>query len=279
MLKKILERLCQKIERDSHPVTLNGVRVKLPYLSGILVEISEPWMKSVLSRLFRHGEGLFIDVGVNLGQTLLQVKTLEPDRPYIGFEPNPNCCFYVNRLIEYNSLQDTVIVPVGLAEESGLGVLHSIQDCCHDSAGSIVEGFREESRVQRKSFVPLYDLKQGVAVLPEEKVAVIKIDVEGAESLVLTALWDVITAQRPIIVMELLPPHDEESVRFEQQLKIYQNFQRIDYDLCRIIKQANNEVIFSRLDQYEPYSEIELSDYVVIPKEKSEGLVTLSKPQ
>lgn len=273
LLNKTLQKLCRTIEEHAHVLTLNCRRVKLPYLSGIIGGVSEPWMNSVLSKLFKNTPGTFIDVGVNLGQTLLHVKTLNPDRPYIGFEPNPDCCFYVNRLIEYNNFSEATLVPVGLADRSGLGVLHFIQDCCHDSAGSIVEGFRDASRIQRKVFVPLYDLKDSASVLPVENIGIIKIDVEGAESLVLKALWRTIEAQRPIIVLEMLPPGDDTTDRFIQQHSIYTNFRDINYSLCRIVKKIDNTVTFEVLDRYIPYSEIDLSDYVAIPNERREDFI------
>ena len=33
----------------------------------------------------------FIDVGVNIGQTLLKLKSVSSEIDYIGFEPNPIC--------------------------------------------------------------------------------------------------------------------------------------------------------------------------------------------
>ena len=270
-LKKITKtayrKACRWIEKNGHSLILNNKDVKLPYLAGIIGGVTEPWMNSVLSQLFKETDGIFIDVGVNLGQTLLHVKTLDPNRPYIGFEPNPNCCFYVNRLIEYNDFENTTIVPVGLADKSGLGVLHFLQDHCHDAAASIVEGFRDQSRIQRKVFVPLYDFADYKSVLPDGNVSIIKIDVEGAEHLVFKALWDVICDQRPVIVLEMLPPGDTESERFERQSKIYSDFIAADYQVCRISKSPDSKVVFKKLDKYLPYTEIELSDYVIIPKE------------
>ena len=71
-------------------------------------ELVEPWMNSVLKDVFKVCEGTFLDIGVNLGQTLLHVKTLEPARKYIGFEPNPTCCFYANSLIEFKRVFETL---------------------------------------------------------------------------------------------------------------------------------------------------------------------------
>ena len=62
-------------------------------------------MSEVIQRLFKLKSGAFIDVGVNLGQTLLKVAAIDPGRAYVGFEPNPACVDYVWKLIETNNLE------------------------------------------------------------------------------------------------------------------------------------------------------------------------------
>ena len=73
---------------------IGGQRVTVPIREGIgtnLLLQDEPWMFPLLGALLRQFPGVFVDVGVNVGQTLTKVKAIEPGRSYVGFEPNPVC--------------------------------------------------------------------------------------------------------------------------------------------------------------------------------------------
>ena len=82
---------------------------KIPIIKGLGLNYFEPseiWMYSLLKTLLEIKEGLFIDVGINIGQTLIYLRSVNSFIEYMGFEPNPNCIFYLNYLIEENSFQN-----------------------------------------------------------------------------------------------------------------------------------------------------------------------------
>ena len=55
-------------------------------LANIMLE--EKWMQKILSFILPQiKDDCFIDVGVNVGQTLLKVKSINFNINYIGFEP------------------------------------------------------------------------------------------------------------------------------------------------------------------------------------------------
>src|SRR5919205_552723 len=77
---------------------------------------SGPWMVDALARLFAlAGRPGLVDVGVNIGQTLLKLRSIARDAPYVGFEPNPFCIQFVNELIALNGFDRCVLLPVALA--------------------------------------------------------------------------------------------------------------------------------------------------------------------
>ena len=47
----------------------------------------EPHLGAVIGELLRRREGAFIDIGVNVGQTLCKLLATGEKRRYIGFEP------------------------------------------------------------------------------------------------------------------------------------------------------------------------------------------------
>src|SRR2546423_15720410 len=77
------------------PVRAYGARFKVPILRGVGGSHrhgSEPWMVDALARLFAlAGRPGLIDVGVNIGQTPLKLRSIDRDRRYVGFETNPFC--------------------------------------------------------------------------------------------------------------------------------------------------------------------------------------------
>ena len=137
-------------------------------------------------------------MGVNLGQTLLAVKSIRSDWDYIGFEPNPYCVFYTMNLVKLNTLEGCTIFPFGIGETTGAMDLRL--NSLTGGEGSIVAGFRSESDYKRRIKVPIL----GAEVLPgellEHKVGVLKVDVEGGE-------LDVFRAMRPVLRKAPAPHH------------------------------------------------------------------------
>ena len=64
--------------------------------SGALIEVNAPILNYTDMLIIYKG---FIDVGVNVGQTLLKLKSISSEINYLGFEPNPNCVNYLKNLI------------------------------------------------------------------------------------------------------------------------------------------------------------------------------------
>ena len=72
----------------SYRERIAGRSFVISIINGRKTYASEAWMTEVIRRLFELKSGAFIDVGVNLGQTLLKVAAADPSRAYVGFEPN-----------------------------------------------------------------------------------------------------------------------------------------------------------------------------------------------
>jgi hypothetical protein len=63
---------------------------------------AKSWKTELIERLLGPESGLFVDVGANLGQTLLDLWSINPNIPYLGFEPNLACICYLKELIQIN---------------------------------------------------------------------------------------------------------------------------------------------------------------------------------
>lgn len=180
---------------------LNGQKVYIPVIRGIKANVSgEKWMSGLLSDLFALSKGPFFDVGVNRGQTLIKVKTVDPARVYVGFEPNPSCCYYVQQLVDANAWDDVSIVPTGIYDVDCLLELRGSNDV--DGGSTVMPDFHSDHQKSSK-LVPLMRFESLQPALPAEPPALVKIDVEGAELEVLHSLRELLEAARPCVILEV----------------------------------------------------------------------------
>src|SRR5687768_15578700 len=113
-MKRIILRFLFKFKILDHlnftfTLTREGKIFEIPLIGNAGSEHffteKEGWMQKVLDSLNRitNSKGVFVDVGVNIGQTLIKVKSLTTHWDYIGFEPNPNCLQYLYALVNKNA--------------------------------------------------------------------------------------------------------------------------------------------------------------------------------
>ena len=218
-------------------VEINHQTIEIPVIAGLSCDLTETWMLSILEQLFQEQEGVFLDVGINLGQTLIKVKGIDLERKYIGFEPNPTCVFYVKELIKENQFKDCTIFPVGLFTEDTVLLLECIGDTEVDSAASLIQNFRPDHIIQRRIPVPVFRFQTIANMLDLDKVGIVKIDVEGAELEVVKSLHQLLDTQRPIVLLEVLPVYSNENMmRKERQEELEQIFNELKYCLFRVDK-------------------------------------------
>ncbi|MAT46955.1 MAG: hypothetical protein CMO35_05930 [Verrucomicrobiaceae bacterium] len=250
---------------------INGRAFRIPIVGGLggpMRHDYEPWMLKTLQEIEPVCEGSFLDVGVNLGQTLLAVKSIRPDWDYVGFEPNPFCVFYAMKLIEANSLDPCMLFPFGISDCTGAMDLRL--NSLTGGEGSIVAGFRGEDEYKRQIKVPIL----GAEALPEEletrRFGLVKVDVEGGELEVFQALQPLLERDRPVIITELLPVYDPETKqgRFRQsrQDQLLAIVQELGYRIVRLHLDGSREL----LEGIAPHGEIRLSNYLFARAEQVE---------
>jgi len=261
---------------------LNGKKVKGLKIYSAKTENSELWMGQLLEVLLRLKDGVFIDVGVNIGQTLMQVKSLDVNRKYIGFEPNPSCNMIVEELIRVNRFSDIKLIPVGIFTEDTLLELDLYHDDITNSGGSIVKDYWafNEIKPHRKIMVPLMCIETIKKVVSLENIDIIKIDVEGAEWEVLLSLKDTIAKNKPYIVIEVLSAYSTENkIRIERQESILSLLNSLEYSLFRIIEddKANLKGI-QKIDFFDPYFNKNLCNYLMIHKSEESSITKKIQP-
>jgi len=269
---KILPGISQKLKKAINltiPRKLNGKHLFVPILGGVKVGIgNEQWMSGALSFIMNYCDGRnFWDIGANLGQTLVKLKTLDSSWKYVGFEPNPSCVYYLDKLIESNNFDNCSVVPCGISTKDGILELELFGSDT-DPLGSIVSGFRKSSSSTKRKLVPIFTFSSIGKVISYTPPSIIKIDAEGAELEVVHSLSKILSDYRPFVFIEILPVYDDNnSFRLRRQHEIEKLFKALDYQFLRINKNKSKFTALSEVSEIGVHSQIELSDYVVCPSE------------
>ena len=141
-------------------IELEGKRIRIPLMGGMgssNLHLTEPWMTDVLRNFRPLFGGHFVDVGINVGQTLVKVHALFGEAKYVGFEPNSSCVHYLQELIKINKLAGYTVLPIAVGAKTEMLKLNFFAADSSDSAASIIERFRPNSKEDHFIFVPIFD--------------------------------------------------------------------------------------------------------------------------
>ena len=225
----------------------------------------EPWMGQLMQKLRPVFPGHFVDIGVNLGQTLIKARAAFGEFEYTGFEPNPYCLAYVQELISTNKWKNCNLIPVGISDKTEVLKLNFYDKGTIDPSASIVPNFRENQKVLHSLYIPVVNEASLNTMLPEVKHCLVKIDVEGAELEVLTGLNNWLQRNRPVIIIEILPVYSADNqFRLSRQQKLEQLLAASNYNILRIGK---SRVDLAELGSIEIHDDIDKCDYILCPSE------------
>jgi FkbM family methyltransferase len=218
---------------NTHVTNANGFLIPIIGEIGLdHLRDEEVWMGIFLRKVsHKFKDKIFLDIGVNIGQTLLKVIFLNKKQNYIGFEPNASCVSYVNELIRVNALSTIAIFPVALSDHTGEINLQFYHDRKTDSSASLVQGFRADKVVYTRKVFTV----DANSIHFDDSIGLIKIDVEGAELEALKGLERHLQIDRPLVVCEVLPVYNESNeFRVDRQNEIEKFLKRNKYEIVRI---------------------------------------------
>lgn len=256
--------------------------VRLPLLAGITAPPPprrKTWKADLIERLLPLREGAFVDCGVNLGQTLVEFRSVS-DRPYIGFEPNPECVHYVRHLIAANQWSDTTIVGAGVSDSPKVAVLYQRPGATTDPAGTITQDERPRWKGEATAAVPLLRLDDALTGLGHHA-AVLKIDVEGHEAAALRGMTGTLRQDRPTILCEVLPGSQgtDLSSAAARHREILDALRSVDYVLLHLARPSAESRVEGAAEQDDFVREhfkrerMHLYDYVFAPSEGADQVI------
>ncbi len=243
----------------------HGLKIKIPLIHGMgrfhFVPDFTAWQKNnlqVISKLYPAKT--VIDIGANVGQFMLNLKSVNKSLKYVGFEPNPPCIFYLYELIRLNRFPDTHVFPVAVSQTDGISYLHS--NAWDSGTSTMIEGF-SPSKAEYSTSIYAVAGDKFLSSLTDD-ISFIKIDVEGFEYEVLKGIKQTLKAKRPIVFCEVLT-----SQKNKQQIK--DNVKDI-YDLATEL----NMYIYKPSIEFKPIHVESIADfncafsqdYVFVPQEK-----------
>lgn len=240
---------------------------RIPIINGVglyNLQSREPWMTTLLERLFEFDRNAFLDIGVNIGQTLLKVRGVDSSRPYFGCEPNVNCLAYLDELVSLNNISGCTLIPAGIAESNGLIKLNLYSTESVDASASFDENYRGIEGIVESKFVSAFcyeDVKQHL----DQNIGIVKIDVEGFELSVLRSLEELIISNTPLIVIEILPVYtQDQKYRLEKQKNLQDLLSQLGYSIFRIRKSEKDDFLFLELlEEIGIHDNLNWCDYVL----------------
>jgi FkbM family methyltransferase len=145
----------------------------------------------LVERWLRPGD-TFVDVGANIGWfTLLAARIVGTHGKVIAFEPSPPLHAHLQHNIELNDLEHVRAQRCAVGAAPGRAVLRGIRER-NQGTGSIVRGDNLSEGIE----VDVVTLDGFLADTGTHRVRMLKIDVEGAEGLVLQGAADLLKSQR-----------------------------------------------------------------------------------
>lgn len=254
---KILKRI-----NTSSKLSLNGHSFIIPIKQELGIHnlmMDEFWMMDIFKQLSLNENALLIDVGANVGQTLLKWKAIYKNGTYIGLEPIKACAEYLEVLIKENNFQDCKIIDQALAEKTGTAELNFHFEESGDRSASLYSDSFKAIKSEKIKTITFEDLLSSCGI-SKNKINVIKIDVEGAELEILRSLKDFLVNHQPIIIIEIL------NTQAQRINEINEIISSLPYHWYRIDKKNLNLKSLTQIDKIEGEPSIEESDYMLIPE-------------
>ena len=153
---------------------------------------------TALRHLLRPGD-VFWDIGANYGFVSIFVeRAFDGHVRTVSFEPSPFVLTDLRRNLELNECRHVEVQPICLSDR--LGVVKFYASAENSWNATIVRGFAESTGEDIEVEVQSSTIDESVKHLSPP--AVIKLDVEGAEPMVIRGGQEFLRAQRPAMIVE-----------------------------------------------------------------------------
>jgi FkbM family methyltransferase len=212
LLRMALNVLCPPAKQEkaiSIVVPFDGGLISIDTSSSIEYDLlfrgcHEPEIVNLIRATVRAGD-VCLDIGANVGaHTLLLAQVSGPAGRVIAVEPHPRLCDRLRQNVDLNRLTNVTIVPAAVCDSDGEIDLYGFaEDAFHQGSSSLMPDHETKTRLKARAI-------RGSTLQRECRIdscQFLKIDVEGAEGVVLREFTELISKHRPVIICEYRKQH------------------------------------------------------------------------
>ena len=201
----------------------------------------------------------FIDIGANIGTySMLAARLVGEEGRVLSFEPNSENCRLILLGANRNKYQNIALFPVALGNANG----HMLFATHIGSNGGFIQNEQKSLESPTCTVVPMFRLDGFI----DERIDFIKIDVEGAEGLVMQGAVSLIEKYRPIITSEfsLEMLQRVSGVTGVEYLRFFSNR---GYQINRIDREKKSLILVSDIEEFvRDYGELtRIEDMAFLP--------------
>ena len=197
-----IKRLMHKrvVNFDGTYVSVVGFRVYFDDFEDFFWSFKDIFLDESYYFKYENKQPIIIDAGANIGLSVLYFKWLYPEACITAFEPHPDTYTLLEKNVQVNSFSSIELHDIALSDRRGTITLFG-----KNRAATIVEGFFGLKGKWNKDLVEndLLVSTDKMSSFVDGHVDFLKLDIEGAESLVLSEMYNSgVLTQIDRIVME-----------------------------------------------------------------------------
>jgi FkbM family methyltransferase len=163
-------------------IHVNGYKVYGYSYSTLIILYRDIFLKELYHFSSTKVAPFIIDCGANIGMSILYFKYLYPQARIIAFEPNPHSFQILEMNIKINQLSDITLYNMALSDVNG-SIDFYLPSYKGSLNGSLLSDYIEGDKIQ----VAAAKLS---SYLKNCKVDFVKMDIEGAENMVIKDLYE-----------------------------------------------------------------------------------------
>jgi len=198
----------------------------------------EPEIVNLIQRTVRDGD-VCLDIGANVGaHALVMARAAEPRGWVIALEPHPRIYERLLQNVALNHLSNVTAVRAALSDRDGVTDFFGFaEDAFEQGVSSLLPDEQAKEKMAVRAIRgATFQKEMGL-----NRCDFLKIDVEGAESVVLQELSDLVARSRPVIICEYRKQHWQ---KFGHSLgQVLARLKGLDYHLYYICKNITRPVM------------------------------------
>ena len=196
-----------KIQKEIQAINSNTFKMLLEtpgLIEDIIIQYGcwEPAIDYIIAHYMKEN-GIFLDVGANIGYHSLNIASLFPEAECIAFEPHPKIFEQLKENVELNNFKHLITNKMAVGDYCGTTTINLTNDTSYNRGLSTILNDKSLESESHNVNVKITTLDEYLDQDKKNRISVMKIDTQGYEYQVLKGALDIINRSRPVILMEI----------------------------------------------------------------------------